>query len=240
MSLKHLAAGSKPVPTIEGKLRLYSMKFCPYAQRARLVLLAKNISHDIVNINLMNKPEWYFKIHPEGKVPALDTGSKVIVESLVIADFLDNEYPNIPLYPAEPAAQEKEKQLIKQIEPITAQFHKLMVDTSGNPAALLKELASLLDIFEQELDKRGTLFFFGSRPGMLDYMLWPWAERSAAVKIAHGNECSLEKDKFPKLRAWKSAMLDDPAVKATYNEPEKFWKLVQAKVKNEPLDYDSI
>lgn len=42
------------------------MKFCPYAQRTRLVLNAKGIPHDVVNINLKDKPEWYFKIHPEG------------------------------------------------------------------------------------------------------------------------------------------------------------------------------
>lgn len=59
--------GSQEPPRVEGLLRLYSMKFCPFAQRARLVLNAKGIPHDVVNINLMDKPEWYFKIHPEGK-----------------------------------------------------------------------------------------------------------------------------------------------------------------------------
>lgn len=43
------------------------MEYCPYAHRVRLVLKAKNIPHDIVNINLINQPEWYFKIHPQGK-----------------------------------------------------------------------------------------------------------------------------------------------------------------------------
>ena len=43
MSLKHLKAGSEMPPLKEGKLRLYSMVFCPYAQRTRLILAAKNI-----------------------------------------------------------------------------------------------------------------------------------------------------------------------------------------------------
>lgn len=42
------------------------MEYCPYAQRVRLVLIAKGVPHDIVNINLTNKPQWYFDIHPEG------------------------------------------------------------------------------------------------------------------------------------------------------------------------------
>ncbi len=45
MSLKHLEAGSKCPKIDNGVLRLYSMKYCPYAQRSRLVLLAKNIPY---------------------------------------------------------------------------------------------------------------------------------------------------------------------------------------------------
>lgn len=44
------------------------MEYCPFAQRARLVLRAKGVPHDVVNINLINKPEWYFKVHSEGNL----------------------------------------------------------------------------------------------------------------------------------------------------------------------------
>lgn len=42
-SLNHLKNGSKMPPLTKGKLRVYSMVFCPYAQRPRLILAAKNI-----------------------------------------------------------------------------------------------------------------------------------------------------------------------------------------------------
>jgi glutathione S-transferase len=35
------------------------MRFCPYAERTMLVLLAKGIPFDVVNINLKKKPEWF-------------------------------------------------------------------------------------------------------------------------------------------------------------------------------------
>jgi hypothetical protein len=42
--LAFFSTGSTNLPLVKGKLRLYSMWFCPYAQRAHLVLDAKKIS----------------------------------------------------------------------------------------------------------------------------------------------------------------------------------------------------
>ncbi len=42
-ALKHLKAGSECPPLKENELRLYSMRFCPYVRRSKLVLAAKNI-----------------------------------------------------------------------------------------------------------------------------------------------------------------------------------------------------
>lgn len=63
----YIFLGSTRPPKKDNNLRLYSMSFCPFAERARLVLLAKKLPHEIVNINLKEKPEWYFQLHPEGK-----------------------------------------------------------------------------------------------------------------------------------------------------------------------------
>nr|KAF6424959.1 glutathione S-transferase omega 1 [Molossus molossus] len=43
-SAKSLGKGSAPPgPVPEGLIRVYSMRFCPFAQRTRLVLTAKGI-----------------------------------------------------------------------------------------------------------------------------------------------------------------------------------------------------
>lgn len=41
----------------------------------------------------------------------------------------------------------------------------------------------MLSVFENELSRRGTTFFGGDQPAMLDYMIWPWIERFPAFKI---------------------------------------------------------
>ncbi|KAJ8943610.1 hypothetical protein NQ318_006612 [Aromia moschata] len=220
MSSAHLTTGSVEPPRAEGQLRLYAMKFCPYAQRSRLVLKAKGIPHDIVYINLINKPEWYFKIHSEGKVPALLDGDKVVVESLDVCDYVDEKYPDNPLYPAEPEAKRQDKELIQKIAPLTNVFARILfTNEEKTPKEWAKELLPHLQV---------------------DYMLWPWSERAGAIAIRLGAKLPIEEDQKVHLRKWKEAMLAHPVVKEIYNPPEKFYILVEAKHKGTSVDYDSI
>lgn len=55
-----------------------------------------------------------------------------------------------------------------------------------------------LETFENELTKRGTLHFAKNKPGMLDYMIWPWCERADLLKL-FGNQFALRKDKYKRL-----------------------------------------
>lgn len=104
-----------------------------------------------------------------GKVPALDTGSKIIVESLDICDFLEKEYPNPPLYPAEPLAVEQDKELIQKIGPLTSVFTKLILgQEKKSPEDWKNELLPHLEIFEKELQRRDTKYLGGENPGMVN------------------------------------------------------------------------
>ncbi|GJQ68759.1 GstO2 [Trypoxylus dichotomus] len=241
MSTLHLSTGSKQPPKIEGRLRLYSMQYCPFSHRVRLVLRAKNVDHDTVNINLLNKPEWYTNVHAEGKVPALDTGSKIIVESLSICDFLDNQYPSPPLYPAEPLGVEQDKDLIQKIEPLVNIFTKIIVGKeTKSPAEWKEQMVPHLEIFNTALEKRDTKYFGGENPGMVDYMLWPWAERAGVLAIVLGERLPIETNELSKIRQWRKLMREHPVVDGIYNEPEKFYKSVLIKLGSLPPDYDAI
>lgn len=55
-----------------------------------------------------------------------------------------------------------------------------------------------LETFENELIRRKGPFFNGDKPGMLDYMIWPWCERADLLKL-FGNKFSIRKDKYKRL-----------------------------------------
>ncbi len=63
------------------KLKLISHKLCPYVQRAVISLKEKGVPFERIDIDLDNKPDWFLKISPLGKVPVLQVGDKVVFES---------------------------------------------------------------------------------------------------------------------------------------------------------------
>ena len=71
------------------KLTLISHKLCPYVQRAVIALNEKGVPFERIDIDLGNKPDWFLKISPLGKVPVLRVasaeGEVALFESNVIA-----------------------------------------------------------------------------------------------------------------------------------------------------------
>ena len=60
--------------------------------------------------------EW-LSISPVGKVPAITTeDGRHLSESSVICDYLEESYPQVPLYPSEPGARASVRQLMKIAE----------------------------------------------------------------------------------------------------------------------------
>lgn len=110
------------------------MRFCPYAQRAHLVLEAKNIPYHTANINLKQKPEWLTQKSPLGKVPALEIPSvkgDPLIESLIIAEYLDEQYPQNPLIAKDPLQRARDKILIERFNSFITPFYRLVYSESG-------------------------------------------------------------------------------------------------------------
>ncbi|KAH8364603.1 hypothetical protein KR084_008812, partial [Drosophila pseudotakahashii] len=228
---KSIFLGSeKPVLPEDGLLRLYSMRFCPYAQRAHLVLNAKKVPYHTVNINLTEKPEWLVDVSPLLKVPALqlveEKEQPSLIESLIIAEYLDEKYPENPLLPKDPLKRAQDKILLERFSGITSAFLKILTQNTG-----LEDYWVALDIFEQELTKRGTRFFGGDKPGFVDYMIWPWFERLSVIELKIPQEYNFDEKRFPKIAKYIALLKADSVVQSFYASPEhhnEFWRTRQA------------
>lgn len=71
-------------------LVLVSHALCPYVQRAAIVLAEKEVPFERRDIDLSRKPDWFLRMSPLGKTPALLVGEEAIFESAVICEYLDD------------------------------------------------------------------------------------------------------------------------------------------------------
>lgn len=168
------------------------MRFCPYAQRAHLILEAKGIPYHTININLTEKPDWLFEANPLGKVPALEianeAGSPFLAESLIIAEYLDEQYPDPKVYPNAPLAKAQEKLWLEKFGNFTTLYYRLVSGGDAAAQQTTSDLKNVINAYENELKKRRTAFFGGNSPNILDYGIWPWFERIHILKLVAGAE----------------------------------------------------
>lgn len=83
-------------------MRLVDAARCPYCARVRIALAEKGIDHDVVEVDLSDRPAWLVELNPPyGRVPVLDG----LPESPVIMELLEDLYPEPALLPSEPAAR---------------------------------------------------------------------------------------------------------------------------------------
>lgn len=240
MNGPHLRKGSKQPPQQpKGKLRLYSNRFCPYSQRVMLVLDTKKIAYDVVNINLYSKPDWYYDKSPFGKVPALELeNGDVLYESLIIVDYLDEKYKAQHLHSQDPLQKAKDRLLIEDFNRVVNTMYKVLSSIGRVSLEDDEVVANGLSTFERDLANRGTPFFGGTKPGMLDLMIWPWCERAEILKL-FGNANLLKKDKYRRLLEWSRRMALEPTVKRSMMDSDTHIKYLQSYRAGRP-DYDMI
>jgi glutathione S-transferase len=94
-----------PVPDAE--LVLYHAWQSSSSRRVRFALEEKELPYVGIFVRLLkqeqNTPE-YLRLNPNGVVPTLIHKGRVLIESTVINEFLDDVYPERPLRPADPVA----------------------------------------------------------------------------------------------------------------------------------------
>ena len=84
-------------------MKLYDFLPCPFGQKVRIILAEKGLSYELVEIDLaqgeQRKPE-FLRLNPFGRVPVLVDEDTTVWDSTIIAEYLEDEYPEPPLLPA--------------------------------------------------------------------------------------------------------------------------------------------
>lgn len=84
-------------------IKLYDFLPCPFGQKVRIILAEKGLSYELVQIDFtqgeQRKPD-FLRLNPFGRVPVLVDEDTTVYDSTIIAEYLEDEYPEPPLLPA--------------------------------------------------------------------------------------------------------------------------------------------
>ena len=117
-------------------LKLISHKLCPYVQRAVIALTEKGVPFERIDIDLANKPDWFLKISPLGKVPVLlvetGDGEVALFESNVICEYIEETQGGAKLHPQDPLQRAQHRAWMEFGSTILSELWGL--ETTGDPA----------------------------------------------------------------------------------------------------------
>lgn len=212
------------------RLRLISHRLCPYVQRAVIVAAEKDIAIERVDIDLANKPEWFLKISPTGKVPVLevieaDGSTHVLFESAVIAEYFD-EIAGQRLFSADPLHRARERAWIEYASATLGDIGKVY---SAPTEATLDEAEATfkrrLAALEGEI---AGPWFVGERFGLVDAAFAPVFRYVDVFADRAGFDPFGE---LPKVRAWAQRLAQRASVKGAVSGhyPDQLVAFVKAK-----------
>jgi glutathione S-transferase len=98
-------------------LKLCGFHLSNYHNKVRIILLEKGIAFEEDATCTPSRNEEFLARSPMGKVPFLELGNgRRLVESEVIAEYLEEAYPQNPLLPKDPFERAKARELVTVME----------------------------------------------------------------------------------------------------------------------------
>ncbi len=140
---------------------LYYHPLSNFARKIRILLVEKKLDYELKAVNLQEKPPEFLKVSPIGKVPVfVEEDGTVIWDSTLIAEYLDQTYPEPNFYPTHPQAKlecRKWEELGDNLGDNIINLWKLNLTNNFDPTDYRTQLETLINrlllIFDQQLAK---------------------------------------------------------------------------------------
>ena len=199
------------------KLTLISHTLCPFVQRAAISLAEKGIEYERKDIDLGNKPDWFLKISPLGKVPLLIVSEDgkddvVIFESNVILEYLeDTTEPK--LHPTDALERARHRSWNEFGGVLAGNMWGYYTQSDAEAVdAALTDIKAKLTILEGELAKnKSGDFFAGEKFSTVDAVYAP------IFRYFDMFEKELDLDivgDLKRVKKWQTALSNSASVKA--------------------------
>ena len=177
---------------------LFSYRRCPYAMRARMVLLSCGIDFDIFEISLKDKPKQMIEISPKGTVPVFVYKDLVLDESIDIMNWATEQKNNtsIKINPNDSAII---KTLIKSNDGEFKNKLDLYKYTSNKEASLKIKYRKECEVYIRNINEilETHKYLLSNKFGYLDMAIFPFIRQFFNVDLKWFEEAS-----YNNLKNW--------------------------------------
>ena len=153
-------------------MTLYSGITDPFSHRCRIVLYEKGMDFEIIDVDLMTKPEDLAVMNPYNRTPVLVERDLVLYESNIINEYIDERFPHPQLMPADPVMRARARLFLFRFE--QELFNHVQTLESGTQKAqekarlyIRENLIQIAPIFVKQK------FMLGAEFSMLDVAIAP-------------------------------------------------------------------
>ena len=188
------------------KLTLISHKLCPYVQRAVIALNEKGVAFERIDIDLANKPDWFLKISPLGKVPVLvvreGDGEVALFESNVICEYIEDTQGGAKLHLENPLQRAQHRAWMEFGSTILSELWGL--ETTGDAAVFEAKRVAVAAKFARVEETLGSgPFFAGEKFSLVDAVFAPIFRYFDVFDELIDLSIFAE---TPKVRAWRAEL----------------------------------
>jgi len=194
--------------------------------------LEKGVDFEYKEQDPYDKTPEFLAVNPRGLVPALIHGNDIVIESLIINEYIDEAWPDKNLlFPSTSDPMKRAKTRIaldfmgKKMIPPFITLHRTK-DASEREAAV-ENLSTGMEEFFQGASDRGP-FYDGDKFGIIDVALAPFAARMEVLEEFIDLKIFSE-NKFSRFQSWWTSVKERPSVKATTSSRDKFLNRYQEK-----------
>ncbi|HWP19647.1 MAG TPA: glutathione S-transferase family protein [Burkholderiaceae bacterium] len=203
---------------------VYHIPVCPFSQRLEILLALKGLGglvrFEVIDIT-QPRPQWLLdKTRGTTALPVLETADgRVLKESLVILQYLEDVFPEPPVAQADPYRRAVEQMMVRMEGDFVSHGYGLVMnqDLSRRDtmhAGMLKQYERLDDFLRQHAPRGPFLF---EDFGWAEAVYTPFFMRFWFLEYYEGFELPRE-DRYARVREWVDACLAHPAAQQVTKE----------------------
>jgi glutathione S-transferase len=197
-------------------IKLYDAVPSSNSDRVKIALHEKGLPYERDTLNLAKKdqkrPE-FLRLNPYGKVPVIDDGGRILFESCIINEYLDEKYPDPPLMPKDPYLRGRGRVLVDYAlnyvhDPYWAlRGEMLKPEAERNAAVVDQKRQSLRELLRYLEDALADKNYFLGEFSLADIAIVPRFLRMETY-------VALPATTLPRLGDWLKRVKDRPSVRA--------------------------